>query len=154
MVMHAIIKDNVVTALQDINSDEEYYEVARHCQNAINVDNWAIMPSVGWLLSGSRLVPPTNAPVSMSVYVNSRIKQFQDKAPALLRDMYTANTLAGITTAQSDAMFDEYGDVLARIREGAWPTAVYRLQQKQPSGFTTQAMIDSWITLLMNGMQQ
>jgi hypothetical protein len=57
--------------------------------------------------------------------------------------------MAGITTQQSDAMFDDYEDVLTRIREGAFPTAYYRLCQKQPQGFVTQALIDAWKVKVM-----
>jgi hypothetical protein len=58
----------------------------------------------------------------------------------------------GITAAQSHAMFVAYSDVLLAIREGAFPTALYALQQKQPDGFVTQEMIDSWIQILQSKM--
>jgi hypothetical protein len=64
--------------------------------------------------------------------------------------MYVANTLAGITAAQSSQMFTDYGDVLHCIREGAWPTALYKLSEKQPEGFVTQEMINSWVTLIQD----
>jgi hypothetical protein len=80
--------------------------------------------------------------------VTDIIKQKQEAAPQLLRQLYAENTLAGITTEQSDALFDEYADVILRIREGAFPTAVHRLQQKQPSGFITQELLDKWIDII------
>jgi hypothetical protein len=76
--------------------------------------------------------------------VEDKIKSFQMAATNLLIELYVANTMAGITTAQSDQMFDDYSDVLNRIREGAFPTALYRLNQKAPSGFVTQTLIDTW----------
>jgi hypothetical protein len=81
--------------------------------------------------------------------INSKIKYFQSVAPSLLTELYVANTMAGITTAQSDAMFDDYEDVLTRIREGAFPTAYYRLCQKTPQGFVTQPLIDEWKAKVM-----
>ena len=80
--------------------------------------------------------------------VSEIIAQKQAVAPKLLQQLYAENTLAGITTSQSDQLFDEYSDVILRIREGAFPTAHYRLQQKQPSGFITQALIDKWIAII------
>jgi len=76
--------------------------------------------------------------------INDKIKFFQSVAPELLRELYTANTISGITVQQSDQMFDDYADVLNRIKEGAFPTAYYRLTQKTPSGFVTQDLIDTW----------
>lgn len=95
-----------------------------------------------------------SAPVEITVQnvvdyvaiVSELIRQKQELAPSLLRELYAKNTLAGISTQQSDQMFDEYADVVLRIREGAFPTAYYRLQQKQPSGFVTQALLNEWLT--------
>lgn len=82
--------------------------------------------------------------------VSAKIRQNQLLASELLIELYTENTLAGITTQESDELFDEYADVVARIREGAFPTAVYRLQQKQPSGFVTQELLDKWIATIQS----
>lgn len=82
--------------------------------------------------------------VDMAGYIDAKIKGYQDKAPALLRELYVSNTLAGISAVQSDQMFDDYADILTRIREGAFPTALHRLQYKRPSGFVTQVLIDAW----------
>jgi hypothetical protein len=84
--------------------------------------------------------------------INSKIRQFQEAAPSLMRELYVENTMAGISTAQSDAIFDDFSDVLIRIKEGAFPTALYRLNQKQPSGFVTQALIDAWKAKLISYM--
>lgn len=74
-----------------------------------------------------------------------RLKDYKKSAAQLVDELKADNTLAGITVAQSAEMFDNFGDVLAMLREGAFPTAIYRLQQKSPQGFVTQPMIDSWI---------
>jgi hypothetical protein len=85
--------------------------------------------------------------------INKKIGYFQSIAPTLLKELYTANTMAGITTPQSDQMFDDYSDVLTRIREGAFPTAYYRLSQKSPEGFVTQELIDAWKFKILNYLQ-
>jgi len=88
-------------------------------------------------------------PPNIQALVEQRIEGYQLKAPALLRSLYAANTVAGISTAQSDQMVDDYEDVIIRIREGLFPTALHRLQMKRPSGFVTQAMLDNWrVTIL------
>lgn len=84
-------------------------------------------------------------PPGMPEIVYDKISSYRRLAPNLLTELYRDNTLAGITVQQSDQMFDEYFDVLLRIKEGCFPTAIYRLQQKTPSGFVTQDMINSWI---------
>lgn len=81
--------------------------------------------------------------------IDKKIKSYQNIAPTLIRELYVLNTLNGITTVQSDQMFDDYYDVLTRIREGAFPTALRRLQFKRPSGFVTQALIDQWTSKIM-----
>lgn len=97
-----------------------------------------------------KLAPYAAGPgsLSMATIVSNKIMNYRKLAPGLLVDFYTQNTLAGITTAQSDQMFDDYADVLNRLREGCWPTALYRLQQKTPSGFVTQAILDAWVNLI------
>jgi len=90
-------------------------------------------------------IPSDPSPVvDMAALIDRKIQGYQDVAPKLLRELYVANTLAGISAAQSDQMFDDYADVLLRIREGAFPTALRRLQYKRPSGFVTQTLIDAW----------
>ena len=99
---------------------------------------------IGDIWDGEKFVKPIKH-VDIAQVINNRLESFQNKAPEMLRELYVANTLAGITTAQSDQMFDDFQDVLQRIREGAWPTAVFRLQQKTPQGFVTQELINTWI---------
>jgi hypothetical protein len=77
--------------------------------------------------------------------IEDRLATFQQRAPALIRDLMAVNTMAGISAAQSDQMFDDYADVLMRIREGAFPTALRKLLFKRPSGFVTQILLDQWI---------
>lgn len=86
--------------------------------------------------------------VSAEEVITNRIKYYESIAPQLLREIKAANTLAGITAAESDAMMDDFQDVLLRIREGMFPTALYRLQQKSPVGFVDQDMIDLWTALI------
>lgn len=84
--------------------------------------------------------------------IEDRLRIYQDRAPALVRDLMATNTMAGISSAQSDAMFDDYADVLMRIREGAFPTALRRLMLKRPSGFVTQALLDQWLAKIQEAM--
>lgn len=84
-------------------------------------------------------------PTPIQVIVVEKIKDYKKTAADLIDSFKADNTLAGITVAQSAEMFDNYGDVLAMLREGALPTAIYRLQQKSPAGFVSQDMIDSWV---------
>ena len=83
--------------------------------------------------------------VTPSIIVSGKLKEYQSKSDELITSLLTENTLAGITTAQSDEMFDNFIDVLIRLRSGAFPTAIYRLSQKTPVGFATQQVINRWI---------
>jgi hypothetical protein len=89
-------------------------------------------------------ITETAPPPNIEALVDQKIESYQMMAPKLLRALYAANTVAGISTAQSDIMVDDYQDVILRIREGLFPTALFRLQMKRPSGFVTQAILDAW----------
>lgn len=84
--------------------------------------------------------------------ISNKIEENQKKAEKILREIYTLNTIEGITTEQSNSVFDDYQDVILRIREGAFPSAVARLQEKAPSGFVTQSIIDSWINIIQDNV--
>lgn len=149
MRKHAIVNENTVTQVLII-SDEQVQELSRVNQLVIDIHDLLIVPEVGWLLQGNQLVPSAAQQLDLKSLIKARVKYYQEQAPELLRDLYAENTLLGITAAQSDQMFDDYQDVLIRIREGAWPTAVYRLSQKQPAGFVTQQMLDAWSALIQS----
>jgi hypothetical protein len=89
---------------------------------------------------------PLAAIATTAAFINAKITNYQQVSPQLLRELYVENTMAGITNAQSDQMFDDYQDIITRLKEGAFPTALYRLTTKSPSGFVTQALIDRWKT--------
>lgn len=152
MRKYAVVNDFTVTSISTVEEDQVPVLMLGN-QMVVDVEDCTIVPQVGWIMSGNQLVAPVTAPTPITEIIKATIRKFQKAAPELLVQLYTSNTLAGITTVQSDAMFTDYQDVLTCIREGAWPTALYRLNQKQPSGFVTQAMIDSWKNLLITGMQ-
>ena len=145
--LHAALVGDEVVAIMNL-TNEQYQDRIRDYTLILDIEDLLIKPAVGWKLKNNILQPPPNQPVSLESIVRAKIQHYQEMAPALLRDLYTQNTLLGITTQQSDQMFSDYQDVLIRIREGAWPTALYRLTQKTPSGFVTQSMIDAWYQLI------
>lgn len=149
MRKYALVRNNIVVQLEMLTEDQAA-SIGHDFQLIIDIQDWLIQPEIGWVLQGNQLVPPAGQTVNLKEAIKARIKYYQDIAPELLRDLYAVNTLLGITAEQSDQMFDDYQDVLMRIREGAWPTAMHRLQQKQPSGFVTQDMIDAWIVLIQS----
>jgi hypothetical protein len=154
MALHAFLKNNVVVKVDDIANEEQYFqEMLKGYQNIIDVSGLLISPEVGWVLQGNQIVPSPSQQITVQKMIESRIKHYQSLAPQILVDLYVQNTLLGITAAQSHAMFVAYSDVLLAIREGAFPTALYALQQKQPEGFVTQEMIDGWINLLQSRIQ-
>ena len=151
MRKYAILDNNVVKEVLDLDDDGVVYEASYH-QLLIDITDLLIQPQVGWILNGNQLIPAPGQAIALKDLIKAKIKYYQDNASDLLRDLYAENTLLGITAQQSDQMFSEYSDVLMRIREGAWPTALYRLSQKQPSGFVTQQMLDNWTALIQSRM--
>lgn len=149
MRKYAILDNNIVTEILDLEDEECIHKSSSH-QMLVDVQDLIIPPQIGWMLSGNTLIPPPNQVVDLKELVKARIKFYQDSAGELLRELYATNTLLGLTVTQSDQMFEDYSDVLMRIREGAWPTAVYRLSIKEPSGFVTQQMLTNWSNLIQS----
>lgn len=149
MRKYAILDNNIVTEILDLDDEECIRKSSSH-QMLVDVQDLIIPPQIGWMLSGNTLIPPPNQVVDLKELVKARIKFYQDSAGELLRELYATNTLLGLTVTQSDQMFEDYSDVLMRIREGAWPTAVYRLSIKEPSGFVTQQMLTNWSNLIQS----
>jgi hypothetical protein len=151
MRKHAVLDDNTVVDIKVI-SESEFSDLAKKHQLILDIHDLLVEPELGWVLVGNQLQPSASQMPDLPKLIKSRIKHYQDNASELLRDLYAENTLLGITVEQSDQMFDDFADVLTRIREGAWPTALHRLSQKQPSGFVTQEMINRWSALIASRM--
>jgi hypothetical protein len=151
MRKHALLMENVVVKIETLD-ESQYREKTKEYQLIVDIHDLLIEPQAGWVLAGNKLEPAPGTSVDLITMIKAKIRSFQKMAPDLLVDMYAQNTILGITTQQSDEMFSDYQDVLIRIREGAWPTALYALEQKQPSGFVTQEMINSWKNLLLSRM--
>lgn len=96
-------------------------------------------------LSSYAQPPPT--PLEM---VTDRIALYQSLSEGAIREMLAANTLQGITLAQSYQAMQQYGVILQMVRFGMFPTAIFALQSSAPSGFITQPMLDSWVVLLQS----
>jgi hypothetical protein len=152
MALHACINGVVVVDIVDIINEDQYRSFSSIYSSVIDITPFILKPQLGWILQGVTFAPPENQQVSISKLIGDRIRYYQSLAPDILVDMYIQNTLAGITAQQSSDMFTEYGDILHCIREGAWPTALYKLNEKQPDGFVTQEMIDSWIDLIQRNL--
>lgn len=97
------------------------------------------------VLSKYSAPPPS---ITIADIIKNKILEYEILAPKLLREVKAANTLNGITVEQSAQMFEEYAPIMIAVREGAFPTALYMLQQKQPSGFMTQERIDQLIAIV------
>lgn len=105
--------------------------------------------AVAWYNALSAYAQP---PMSLQQIIAKKLVQYETTADSILSTIKATNTLAGITPSQSAQMFTDFGDVLQMVREGAFPTAIYALGLKSPSGFVTQDMINSWIQLLQNNL--
>lgn len=151
MRKYAFLRDNVVVKVDTI-SEEQYISDALSYQLIVDIEDLLVQPQIGWVLNGNSLIPGVGQTASVHDMIVAKLTSYQKIAPELLKDLYANNTLMGITAAQSDAMFDEYHDVILRLAQGAFPTAIYRLQQKQPSGFVTQQMIDAWIAQIQENL--
>lgn len=58
MSKYAVINDNVVTQIVELNSEEEVQKFASSCQNIIDLGINIDLVQPGWLLQENKLVPP------------------------------------------------------------------------------------------------
>ena len=146
MARYAVIDSNTVHNV--VVGDADFAaSIAAYHQAVLQVDGIDPEPKIGWSYDpGTGLYAAPTIPLAQ--IINNKIAAYQATAPALLRTLYTTNTLAGIAVDQSDAMFDQFADVITRLEQGAFPTALYRLLQKTPSGFVTQPMLDNFVATI------
>jgi hypothetical protein len=146
MGLYAIIDSNVVHNIAT-GDDAFAASISAYHQVIVAIDVVTPQPRIGWSYdAGTGLFAAPTIP--LSVLIDQKIAGYQAVAPKLLRQIYVTNTLSGITTDQSDAMFDLFDDVIARLMQGAFPTALYRLLTKTPSGFVTQPMLDNFVAAI------
>jgi hypothetical protein len=147
MRKYAFLSENTVTKVESIE-ESQYSGLAREYQLIIDIEDLIVCPQVGWVLSGNSVVPGNGQVVSMKELVKSKLRSYQEIAPELLIDMYATNTLTGMTAAQSDSSFTSHEDVIFVLCQGAFPTAIYRLNRKVTEGSITRELADSWIALI------
>lgn len=147
MRTYAFLRNNIVASVQEI-SDEEFVSINSQYELAVDISDYIITPVPGYILSGNKLIPAPGQELTMKEIVKCRIKLYRSRAKDLLVDLYATNTLSGMTTPQSEASFELHGDVIFCLNEGAWPTAIYRINKKVLSGAITQETADVWIALI------
>lgn len=151
MIKYALLRENTVVSVQDL-SDEDLIAIIKDYQCAIDISGYLVTPTIGYVLNGNKLIPNANMIVTVKDMVKAKIKLYRAKAPELLVEVYATNTLSGMTTSQSDASFELMGDVIFALCEGAWPTAIYRLQKKADAGLITQEVANNWISTIQVAM--
>lgn len=148
-MIFALVKSNKVVNIALVDDPDVVMHLERTYSWVVDITDLTPRPSIGWSYVDGVFAPPVVVSDSLPVLIQKKIEYYQSVAPKLLTELYVQNTLSGITTAQSDEMFEEFDDVLTRIKEGAFPTALYRLSQKSPAGYVTQALIDAWRAKIM-----
>lgn len=84
-------------------------------------------------------------PTSIQIIVENKIKNYKSVCEDLMLSLKAANTLAGITTAESAEFLILTQYVVMALHEGMLPTAIYLAEQITPQGFLTQERKDSFI---------
>lgn len=150
MSLYALLKDGVVSSVHSCE-EEEVIQYNKEYQ-VVDVSNYLVAPLQGWVLSGNKIIPGPGQVVTVKEMVKARIHLYRSRTPDLLVDLYATNTLSGMTDVQSDASFDLHQDVIFCLNEGAFPTAIYRLNKKVNAGLITREVADQWIALIQAAM--
>lgn len=149
MKKYAFLRGGVVVSVQELE-DEQFVSVGKQYEMAVDISDYLATPAIGYVLVGNKLVPAPGMELTVKDMIKARIRLYRARASDLLVDMYASNTLSGMTTAQSDASFELNKDVIFCLNEGAWPTAIYRLNAKVVAGTVTPEMASSWISLIQS----
>ena len=62
-MLHAILNNNTVEYIYNIESDEEIRDLMSKNQLVVNVDDYEVPPAAGWVLQGVVIVPPITVAV-------------------------------------------------------------------------------------------
>lgn len=143
MRLYALLQNDVVASVQECE-EEQVVDLNKNYL-VVDVTDYLVSPSQGWILSGNKIIPDSTQTVSVKDMVKAKLKQYRSKTSELLIDLYATNTLSGMTSNESDALFELYQDVIFCLNEGAMPTAIYRINKKVDNGDISREVADEWI---------
>jgi hypothetical protein len=53
----ALVKNNLVSEILEVSSDEQFQSIARQYSNVIDITNANPRPAIGWVFNGNALIP-------------------------------------------------------------------------------------------------
>lgn len=113
-MLHAILNNNTVEYVYNIESDEEIRDLMSKNQLVVNVDDYEVPPAAGWVLQGVVIVPPITVAV-----VPEKVTP---------RQIRIALTLAGISESFIDSAIDALSEPNRSLAKITWEysTEVFR----------------------------
>lgn len=113
-MLHAILNNNTVEYVYNIESDEEIRDLMSKNQLVVNVDDYEVPPAAGWVLQGVVIVPPITVAV-----VPEKVTP---------RQIRIALTLAGISESFVDSAIDALSEPNRSVAKITWEysTEVFR----------------------------
>lgn len=113
-MLHAILNNNTVEYVYNIESDEEIRDLMSKNQLVVNVDDYEVPPAAGWILQGVMVVPPIVAAV-----VPEKVTP---------RQIRIALTLAGISESFIDSAIDALSEPNRSVAKITWEysTEIFR----------------------------
>lgn len=113
-MLHAILNNNTVEYVYNIESDEEIRDLMSKNQLVVNVDDYEVPPAAGWILQGVMVVPPIVVAV-----VPEKVTP---------RQIRIALTLAGISESFIDSAIDALSEPNRSVAKITWEysTEVFR----------------------------
>lgn len=113
-MLHAILNNNTVEYVYNIESDEEIRDLMSKNQLVVNVDDYEVPPAAGWVLQGVVIVPPITVAV-----VPEKVTP---------RQIRIALTLAGISESFIDSAIDALSEPNRSVAKITWEysTEVFR----------------------------
>lgn len=113
-MLHAILNNNTVEYMYNIESDEEIRDLMSKNQLVVNVDDYEVPPAAGWILQGVMVVPPIVVAV-----VPEKVTP---------RQIRIALTLAGISESFIDSAIDALSEPSRSVAKITWEysTEIFR----------------------------
>lgn len=136
MAKCALLKNNTVIEIKDL-LEEQIKELAPLYDLIVNIDEYIVSPSVGWILSGNRLVPTSPEGLSPEEIYAGMVRQFRhfgEKLSGELTDKIGArNLILGKSEAQIAALVSSLAPIGMLLEKGGLKTARSLIVQAKAS---------------------
>lgn len=149
----ALVRENIVQRIQEIKTEEEYLEISKSYQCAIDITNANPMPQLGWILDGNHLDLPANAS-QVDYLINTLIVPSREFGNYIINMFLADMAILGIVPSGKTSLIREATkEVVNRLQFGSFFEAIYEFDAidltPEMEPFLNSEMIRKYKNLLL-----